>query len=126
MPAFDRFCADEKSGNVKGGILTDGFSFSLYGKRLKSDQQRTENRTSEHLRERGMLDRVRSFLNPAVSSEFGAGGEGVGRAGDVPGADGVAPGGEPLPKRPKEAESTSFANADHHAEPGDFSVHVPP
>jgi len=97
LPKFDAF--ERVSGKVKGGILTDGFSVSLYGKRCKAGLQRTEERTAEHLRERGVLQKVQDFLNPNRNSglplgpDVGSGaGAGAGAGGAVGGAGGAVGG----------------------------------
>lgn len=56
-PGFDRFVG------VEGGILTDGFRFSLYGKRGKAQLQRTAARTASHLKEKGVVDKVKQLLD---------------------------------------------------------------
>ena len=56
-PGFDRFIES------KGGIITDGFSFSIYGERHTSQLQRTAARTASHLKEKGVVDKVKQLLD---------------------------------------------------------------
>jgi hypothetical protein len=56
-PGFDRFI------DSKGGIITDGFSFSIYGERHTSQLQRTAARTASHSKEKGVVDKVKELLD---------------------------------------------------------------
>lgn len=68
-PGFERFVMDEKTGIRKGGIISDGFSVSVYGERHTADLQRTPLRTATHLKEKGVPEQVKQYLRHAVVEE---------------------------------------------------------